>query len=188
MTERIPLFPLDAVVFPGEAFPLHVFEERYLVMLEDCETKGLPVGVALARPEGEVEHPPVEVGTACRIMASEKLPDGRRIVLTAGEHRFRVRGVVSDRLYQEADVEWLDEPLGDMDAAERAESRVRRELARIGAEPVAEDAEGPIETSYAVAAALEAPATLRQRLLESESAEERLELEEAILRQLAPDE
>ena len=35
MTTRLPLFPLNAVLFPGVTTPLHVFEERYRELVRD---------------------------------------------------------------------------------------------------------------------------------------------------------
>ena len=36
MPSRLPLFPLEVVLFPGTPLPLHIFEPRYRVMLTDC--------------------------------------------------------------------------------------------------------------------------------------------------------
>jgi Lon protease-like protein len=35
MTLELPLFPLNVVLFPGTELPLHIFEERYRLMIED---------------------------------------------------------------------------------------------------------------------------------------------------------
>lgn len=182
---RIPLFPLDLVVYPGEELPLHLFEERYLLMLEEALATGTPIGIALARPDqaaDRVEYDPVGVGTAVDVVQVQPLEEGRRLVLTRGQRRFRVLRVVSERPFQEADVEWLDEDVGDPAAAARAEDAVRAQLARVGAEAVVETARTPVETAYAVASAIKAPLSLQQRLLEASNAEERLKMEAAILR------
>lgn len=36
MSQLLPLFPLQIVVFPGEKLPLHVFEDRYRELVHDC--------------------------------------------------------------------------------------------------------------------------------------------------------
>ena len=48
---RIPLFPLDTVLFPGTALPLHIFEERYREMVGECLREDKPFGVV--RSDGE---------------------------------------------------------------------------------------------------------------------------------------
>lgn len=182
---RIPLFPLDLVVYPGEELPLHLFEERYLLMLEEVLAVEQPFGVVLARqdqPEGKVEYEPMDVGTAVEVVEVRRFEDGRRLILTRGVRRFRIERVISERPFQEADVAWLDERVGDPEQVRLAENVVRAQLTRVGAEAVIEDARTPVETAYAVASALKAPLGLQQKLLEASNAEERLKMEAAILR------
>src|SRR3989337_2434064 len=50
----LPLFPLHTVLCPGVALPLHVFEERYRVMVGRCIDLGEPFGVVLIRQGREV--------------------------------------------------------------------------------------------------------------------------------------
>ena len=45
--QRIPLFPLNLVLFPGQTLPLHIFEERYKEMLKRCLRENIPFGVKL---------------------------------------------------------------------------------------------------------------------------------------------
>ena len=47
--ERIPIFPLETVLFPGTPLPLHIFEERYKLMISRCREQSLDFGVVLAR-------------------------------------------------------------------------------------------------------------------------------------------
>ena len=42
---RIPLFPLDIVLFPGQAVPLHIFEPRYREMTRHCIETQSPFGI-----------------------------------------------------------------------------------------------------------------------------------------------
>ena len=41
----MPLFPLDLVLFPGVALPLHIFEPRYRLMVKRCLESRTPFGV-----------------------------------------------------------------------------------------------------------------------------------------------
>ena len=47
--QNIPLFPLNAILFPGMTLPLHIFEERYRIMVARCLEENLPFGVVLIR-------------------------------------------------------------------------------------------------------------------------------------------
>ena len=54
MTETLPLFPLNAVLFPGGYLPLRIFEARYLDMISTCLRQGSGFGVCLIRSGKEV--------------------------------------------------------------------------------------------------------------------------------------
>jgi Lon protease-like protein len=49
---RIPLFPLEVVLFPRAPLPLHIFEPRYKLMIRRCVDQHDVFGVLLARSEG----------------------------------------------------------------------------------------------------------------------------------------
>ncbi len=106
---EIPLFPLNTVLFPGNTLPLHIFEERYKLMIGECIAEKRPFGVILIREGAEVGGPaePVEVGTTARIVEAQKLDDGKLNVTVLGEQRFRVLGVRRREPYLVGDVEIL---------------------------------------------------------------------------------
>ncbi|MDM8531491.1 LON peptidase substrate-binding domain-containing protein [Anaerolineales bacterium HSG25] len=95
---NIPLFPLNVVLFPGMMLPLHIFEERYKIMIRECLADGSPFGVVLAKQteqqieEGEtVSKEFYRIGTTARITAVEHLKDGRMNLITVGQDRFVVK-------------------------------------------------------------------------------------------------
>ena len=45
MRQQLPLFPLQIVVFPGEEFRLHIFEERYKQLINDCRAEAITFGI-----------------------------------------------------------------------------------------------------------------------------------------------
>jgi Lon protease-like protein len=49
---KIPLFPLEVVLFPEAALPLHIFEDRYKEMIGVCLTEKIAFGVVCAQREG----------------------------------------------------------------------------------------------------------------------------------------
>jgi|HigsolmetaAR202D_1030399.scaffolds.fasta_scaffold00048_61 Uncharacterized protein, similar to the N-terminal domain of Lon protease len=91
---KLPLFPLNTVLFPGAELPLYIFEERYQIMINDCLNTGSPFGVVLIQTGSEVGgtatfHP---IGTTAEILTTERLNEGRLLLHTRGRMRFRVEG------------------------------------------------------------------------------------------------
>lgn len=130
---RLPLFPLHTVLAPGIALPLHVFEERYRVMVKRCLDTSAPFGVVLIREGSEVAPTDGEgaelaiagVGTLAEIREASRYSDGRWDLLVVGTERFSVREVESDaEPYLVADVDALPDETGDPDAAAELVERV----------------------------------------------------------------
>ncbi len=42
---KLPFFPLQSVFFPGEKVPLHIFEERYKQLINDCRSEAITFGI-----------------------------------------------------------------------------------------------------------------------------------------------
>ena len=128
---EIPLFPLRSVLCPGVALPLHIFEERYRLMVNRCIERGEPFGVVLLRQGREVgplKGQVAAVGTTAAIRRAGAYPDGRLDILTVGQQRFRLEGVdnVSEP-YLVGRVSLLDEPTGpEGEASDRAQRVGRR--------------------------------------------------------------
>lgn len=61
---RIPIFPLNAVLFPYAVLPLHIFEPRYLKMVDHCLETGEGFGVALLREGTEIDPRPRRILSA----------------------------------------------------------------------------------------------------------------------------
>jgi hypothetical protein len=97
MEKEIPLFPLNLVVFPGEALNLHIFEPRYRQLVNDCLDAGHGFGVPTFLDDK------VEYGTEVEIVeVSKRYDDGRMDIKTRGVEIFRVVDFHSpwkDRLY-----------------------------------------------------------------------------------------
>jgi Lon protease-like protein len=129
---QIPLFPLHAVLTPGLALPLHVFEERYRAMVRRCLDTSSPFGIVLIREGSEVlpRRPDRElaiagVGTFAEIREASRYSDGRWDLLAVGSGRFAIDEVHSElEPYLVADVRALDDEIGDADAADRLVQRV----------------------------------------------------------------
>src|SRR5258708_15255954 len=89
----IPLFPLpNLVLFPNIAVPLHIFEERYKLMINGCIDQAEAFGLVLLRSGAteETEETIHRVGVAARITDVERLEDGRLNIMCEAETRFRI--------------------------------------------------------------------------------------------------
>jgi Lon protease-like protein len=118
---RITLFPLNTVLFPGGPLPLRIFEPRYLKMVSDCMKNDRPFGVCLikeGREAGEAALPH-DTGTLARIEDWNQLPDGLLGVTARGGERFTVRDTqVDGEQLLNADIEIIeDAPATGIDEA-----------------------------------------------------------------------
>jgi Lon protease-like protein len=114
--ENLPLFPLNLVLFPGAPLTLHIFEERYRLMISRCLEDDEPFGVVFIRrgsETGEVSDP-YPCGTIARINASVYLEDGRFLIATVGEQRFRVKTIHQAAPYMVASVHMLTEDITEI--------------------------------------------------------------------------
>ncbi len=106
----LPLFPLNAVLFPGMQLKLHIFEDRYKTMINHCIEADEPFGVVLIRHGDEGLGPgatPYTVGCAAGIDQVQKLPLGRMNIVTTGRRRFRIKAIDKSNSYLLGDVEYF---------------------------------------------------------------------------------
>ena len=90
---EIPLFPLNAVLFPGSTLGLRIFELRYIDMVRECARTEGAFGVCLIMEGQEAGEPalPAAIGTIARIVDFDTLPDGLLGISVTGGTRFRVQ-------------------------------------------------------------------------------------------------
>ena len=117
----LPVFPLPGVVlFPRARLPLHIFEPRYLALLEDClKTPGRLIGMIQPRDEAPAETPRLAaVGCAGRLTSFSETEDGRYMVTLTGVCRFRLGAEVAGfPPYRRFQIDWAPF-LADMEKAE----------------------------------------------------------------------
>ncbi|MDW3096420.1 MAG: LON peptidase substrate-binding domain-containing protein [Gammaproteobacteria bacterium] len=109
---NLPLFPLNSVIFPGGVLPLRIFESRYLDMVKDCSRHETEFVICLIKDGSEVgaaaRH--LSIGTACRIVDWETLPDGLLGVTAQGQSRVEIRSTqVQDNQLLMGEVDYLQE-------------------------------------------------------------------------------
>jgi len=191
VVDRLPLFPLGTVLFPGMPLPLHVFEPRYRELVNDLMAAPEPraFGVVAIREGHEVGADALralyDVGCVALVRRVDGLPDGRFAVMTVGTRRFRLLGTDHSRPYLQGDIEMLPEPEVD-DVDELAQS-VRRAFADYHAALAEPDSELELPDdaalmSYVVAATLVLALPERQALLEAPDTEQRLRLAADLLK------
>jgi uncharacterized protein len=111
MTFEIPLFPLHTVLFPGTPLYLHIFEERYKMMIQNCLEMDRRFGIVLIRHGQEVADDQAElhpIGCTARIIHIEPLGEGRMNIVALGEQRFFIMKVKHDQPYFSGEVEFLN--------------------------------------------------------------------------------
>ncbi len=117
--QELPLFPLNVVLFPGGILPLHIFEERYKLMIQVCLENESPFGVVLIKEGTETGDPaePYAVGTTAQILEARQLDGGRMNLVTAGQYRFEILEIRHNLPYLVGNVRALNEPdiTGDAD-------------------------------------------------------------------------
>jgi Lon protease-like protein len=110
------LFPLQTVLFPGMRMPIHIFEERYKVMIRECIEEDAPFGVLLIKSGVEAGGAavPHDIGTTARILQVEYLEDGRMNLFTVGHRRFRIVTLNTTQPYLRGEVVVIDQyPAGE---------------------------------------------------------------------------
>src|SRR5262249_4160853 len=128
----IPVFPLpNVVLFPQVMLPLHIFEPRYRLMTADALAGDRFLGMVLLRPGWESDYqgrPAVyPVGCLGRILAEQRLDDGRFNLVLRGVARMRLsKEIEQDKPYRYARAELLT----DLAVPPTAETvQLREELA-----------------------------------------------------------
>ncbi|MCY3898168.1 MAG: LON peptidase substrate-binding domain-containing protein [Caldilineaceae bacterium] len=129
---EMPLFPLNVVLFPGMALPLHIFEPRYREMINRCLDENLAFGVVLIKEGREVggEAEPRRVGTAARIVKVDRQADGRMNIQVVGTRRFRIEALNRDLPYLTGRVRHFPVTDGDTKLAVERAHRVRPKITR----------------------------------------------------------
>jgi Lon protease-like protein len=168
---KIPLFPLDVVLFPGAVLPLHVFEERYKEMVGECLANHTGFGIVRAQQEGLAV-----IGCTAQILrVPHRYGDGRLDILCQGESRFEIEMLENSRAFLEAEVIFFEDEGADAPRALREECAALHfealELAGIEMQTTQLSLDEPI--SFKLAASLPADLGFKQQLLGLRSDAER---------------
>jgi Lon protease-like protein len=177
MSERqsveFPLFPLGIVALPGELIPLHIFEERYKTMMNECLAEEKEFGIVWLSDDGLREN-----GCACEIdRVLERTEDGRMNLLTRGTRPFRVLERQAHLAYPAGVIEFLEdrEETVDPELLEKAH-QAYAELVRRATDNDPDAGELAEMDAYAMAATVDFGPDAKQGLLDLRSENARLRL------------
>jgi Lon protease-like protein len=196
MSDTLPMFPLNTVLFPGMSVPLRVFEDRYRAMVHhllrvEDPTERVFGSVGIREGYEVGEHGAqwlFKIGCRVKMTEVEARPDGTFELVAVGLDRIELERLDTSGAYPVGEVTPLAEhhvPVPDVvELAARATYDAYRDaLVEIDREPPSGDLpQDPAYLSWALAAL--APLTLSQRqaLLEAEDADTRLRMATDVLR------
>jgi len=173
MDELIPIFPLEVVVYPGDALNLHIFEPRYQQLIEDCESSQTPFGIPCV-----VDRKIAGLGTLVKLTSVTNLqPDGQRDIKTRGLRIFRIVELLKlfpGKLYSAAVVQYPEfDNTGDPDLQRKVVASVKKLHRLLNVEKDFAKTEAEL-TSYDLAHHVGLTLAQEYALLKLDSEEERL--------------
>ncbi|MEA2493848.1 MAG: hypothetical protein QOJ29_1759 [Thermoleophilaceae bacterium] len=177
--ERFPLFPLGLVLLPQELVPLHIFEERYRLMIGECLEADSEFGIIWLADDGLRD-----IGCTARITrVIERFDDGRLNILVEGGQPLRLLKRIDDMAYPAGNVELLEDfdPDADPELAEAARARYA-ELIEQATEDKPDLDEIASLDAFGMAATVEHPPEAKQALLELRSENDRLKMVDEMFR------
>ena len=193
---NVPVFPLNTVLFPGMPIHLHVFEERYRVMVQDIQHGDKRFCVALISEGQEVggQATPFDVVCLAEVVHLQLMADGRYFLVAVGVERVKL--LSTDRVskpYLTGNIEiWADESDHVNDALVGNASRLFLQYIHYIMKLSGQEEEKlsmpsePELLSYMLAMGLQIETPARQRLLEIPGSEERLQSEVELLQTELP--
>jgi Lon protease-like protein len=191
--DELALFPLHTVLFPGMVLPLRVFEDRYLLLMQEVLERKRSFGIVLIKEGSEVGVPavPYTVGTTAHLVRMSSERHRRLRVTVVGGRPFRIEAVLQKEPYLLASVTYPEYQLGDRQRVQALVERARGQFShylelqcRLAERTPQDLPEGldPELVSYVIASTLQIAPQEKQQLLEETSTEVRLALELSLLR------
>jgi len=168
---------LGVIVLPDMSLRLHIFEERYKLMISECIEKDTPFGIVLF--DGQYLH---TVGCMARVVeVTKRYEDDRMDIMTRGEQRFIIQKVITEKPYMEAYVNFFEDvdktSLNELQPLLENARVLLKELSRLNQSTpdIYRPAHSsPLQLSFAIAALEGFTVAERQRFLEMTSTAERI--------------
>jgi hypothetical protein len=103
---QLPLFPLKSIFFPGETVPLHIFEERYKELIQDCRNEAITFGIPV------YIYDQIAFGTEVQLVEVVNTYEGGEMdVVCVGRQVFKIlsfENEIGDKSYPGGNVEFLE--------------------------------------------------------------------------------
>lgn len=185
---KIGLFPLNIVMFPEALYPLHIFEERYKFLINECFDSGLEFGINYINSQGINQ-------IGCTAIVSEvikKYSDGKMDIIVQGISRYRISKLSeSEKKYFTAEVEpFADDDFGIdkvlLEEASRLFNKIIEGITSIKIEPVNPDNLKVKYPSFLIAQKAGLTPEQKQSLIEIRSENLRLKTLSGHLRKVQP--
>lgn len=180
------MFPLpNVVLFPNMLLPLHIFEQRYRLMLNDCLAGNRLLGMVLMKKgweEASGDPEPYDVGCLGRVAKVVKLINGNMNILLGGLLRVRVNGYVRLKPYRIASITPLYDDADDDPEADALAQECKASFFRILAMRHGEGREfqqiklldSPVDIANFLGAHVQTDYHVKQAILECDSMREQL--------------
>ncbi len=175
---NIALFPLNTIVFPGSAMPLHIFEERYKRLINDCWNSKEPFGINLS-----VSGKMFDVGCIVEIAdIMKRYEDGKMDIVIIGIRRFKMSSLVSgEKPYHIANVEFYDDKDENLDyskleIAVNTFNKIAQNITSTSIKKIDLKELDKYQPSFQIALKAGLNLEQKQQLIEFQSEDERLEL------------
>ena len=188
---NIPLFPLNVVLFPEGELKLRIFEPRYIDMVSMCLRNDSGFGVCLIQEDKGVDKFAdfFSLGTYAKIINWEQMEDGLLGIVVKCEKRFRVCShKSSENNLCFGDVEWLDDDNENiMPASYQNFSDLLREIVtryKLPIENMTDRFDEANWVSERLAELLPFDLSIKQEILEMNSASNRFEYMEDLLKKI----
>ena len=167
---KIPLFPLNIVVFPYEEVPLHIFEPRYKKMITESIENNTPFGIVLNN-NGSVDN----IGCSLNVTKVLKhYDDGEYDLIATGKKCFQIIDKVKEGDLWIGDIEYLEHPvINDNKILKKVQDKYLELLVKLGKESNF-DIYIQRKISYQFLIGISLPIKLKRNILLLDSEQERL--------------
>ena len=185
---KIGLFPINIVLFPDSVFPLHIFEDRYKTLINECIDNDEEFGINLLN-----ESKMFDVGCTAKVLnVLKRYDDGKLDVNVQGIQRFRLQNFNDgEKPYYIGEVDHLfdkDELLDEMNLIETVElfNEVAKQIKIIKIDELKIDELTTKKASFIIAQKAGLSPIQKQELLEMTSENNRLSYLRKHLKQIIP--
>ncbi|MEZ5524519.1 MAG: LON peptidase substrate-binding domain-containing protein [Pseudomonadales bacterium] len=188
--QSAPIFPLNAVLFPGTRLPLKIFEQRYLELVKQCLRQDAEFVVVLISKGQEVGVIPeiFSVGTTARIVDWSQLEGGILGITVEGVERVSIagaEGAVGEVM--QGDVAFFDDQVPLEQTHDDELVGLLRKLEQhplVQSQGMTVDYDDLVSVMWGLAGLLPIELEKKQQLLEADDAQQRYQLLHRMLQSL----